>query len=44
MLKINEGKEKEKEINTAIEIISSPQNIWRILIDFKNYPKWNPFL
>lgn len=33
-----------KQINTTIEIESTADNVWRILTDFQNYPKWNPFI
>lgn len=33
-----------KEIKTEIIIRSAPERIWKILIDFKNYPNWNPFI
>lgn len=39
-MKNNEG----KEINTAIEIASSPENVWRIVTDLQNYSRWNPFV
>lgn len=32
------------EIKTAILIHAKPQQVWKILIDFDNYPKWNPFI
>lgn len=34
----------KKEIKTEILIHSSAEKIWDILIDFKNYPNWNPFI
>ena len=33
-----------KELKTSIEITASPQEIWRVLLDFESYPKWNPFI
>lgn len=33
-----------KEIKTEIIIEATPQKIWTILTDFKNYPNWNPFI
>lgn len=33
-----------KELKTEILIKNSPQNVWTILADFKNYPNWNPFI
>ncbi len=32
------------EIKTEVIIDASPQKIWSILIDFENYPNWNPFI
>ncbi len=37
-------KNNEKEINTAIEIESSPEHVWRIVTDLQNYSRWNPFV
>jgi hypothetical protein len=34
----------EKEILTEVLINAKPEKIWTILADFKNYPKWNPFI
>ena len=33
-----------KMLNTTIDINASKQKVWNILVDFKNYPKWNPFI
>ncbi|PBQ33077.1 polyketide cyclase [Sphingobacteriaceae bacterium] len=33
-----------KEIRTEIQIYASKEKIWSILMDFKNYSSWNPFL
>lgn len=33
-----------KKIETEITIHASPEKIWKILSDFKNYPIWNPFI
>jgi len=33
-----------KEIQTEIQIHASPDVIWKILMDFENYPNWNPFI
>jgi hypothetical protein len=33
-----------KEISTSIVINSSPSVIWEILMNFDNYPNWNPFI
>jgi hypothetical protein len=32
------------EVRTEIRINAAPQNVWRVLTDFKNYPNWNPFI
>lgn len=31
-------------LETKIEIKASPEKVWAILTDFKNYPTWNPFI
>ncbi len=33
-----------KEIRTEIVIEASPEQIWRVVTDFKTYPQWNPFI
>jgi hypothetical protein len=33
-----------REINSEIEIFSTPEQVWRILTDFGRYPQWNPFI
>jgi hypothetical protein len=33
-----------KEIKTEILIKAKPEKVWAILIDFQNYPSWNPFI
>ncbi len=33
-----------KEIYTEINIDASAKTVWDILIDFDNYPNWNPFM
>ena len=35
---------ESKEIRTEIIINATPDKVWAILTDFKNYPKWNPFI
>lgn len=35
---------KQKEICAEIIINASIQDVWRVLTDIKNYPKWNPFI
>jgi len=31
-------------IKTSIPINATPEKVWSILTDFKNYPQWNPFI
>ncbi len=33
-----------KEIRTEVLIKASPKEVWEVLINFKDYPKWNPFI
>jgi hypothetical protein len=33
-----------KRINTDIVIHATPQQVWKVLIDFMKYPDWNPFI
>lgn len=33
-----------KEIKTEILINATPEKVWAILINFDDYPKWNPFI
>jgi hypothetical protein len=33
-----------KEIKTEILISATPEKVWSILINFENYPNWNPFI
>tara|TARA_R110002095_G_scaffold151154_2_gene130747 strand:+ start:399 stop:827 length:429 start_codon:yes stop_codon:yes gene_type:complete len=33
-----------KEIKTSILIKASPEKIWTVLMDFEQYPTWNPFI
>lgn len=33
-----------KEIKTEIIINAKPEKVWKVLTDFKAYPKWNPFI
>lgn len=33
-----------KEITTQITIKATPEKVWAVLTDFKNYPDWNPFI
>ena len=32
------------EIRTEIEIDATPEQVWSILINFIDYPEWNPFV
>ena len=32
------------DIDTSLEINASPENIWKVLTDFKAYNDWNPML
>lgn len=32
------------EIKTCIEIESTPEEVWAILVDFPAHSKWNPFI
>lgn len=32
------------ELQTEINIEASPEKVWTVLTDFKNYPSWNPFI
>jgi hypothetical protein len=32
------------QIETRIEIHASKQKVWEILMNFENYPTWNPFI
>lgn len=33
-----------KRLETEIEINAAPAQVWQILMDFANYPQWNPFI
>lgn len=33
-----------KELTTEIQINSSPEILWKVITDFKNYSQWNPIL
>ena len=32
------------ELRTGIEINAPAESVWAALLDFSNYPKWNPFV
>ena len=31
-------------LETEIIINASPKSVWKVLMDFENYPNWNPFI
>jgi hypothetical protein len=33
-----------REITTSIDIENSPEEVWKVLMDFESYPEWNPFV
>lgn len=33
-----------KEIGSEVEIEASAEKVWELLIDFENFPEWNPFI
>lgn len=33
-----------KSIQTEIIINATPERVWSVLTDFKNFPAWNPFI
>ncbi|MBP1617950.1 MAG: hypothetical protein H6Q14_1777 [Bacteroidetes bacterium] len=33
-----------KSIKSKICIQASPADVWNVLVDFKRYPQWNPFI
>ncbi len=33
-----------RHIETKIVIATSPETIWKVLMDFDQFPKWNPFM
>jgi hypothetical protein len=33
-----------KEIRTELDIKASPEKVWKVLTDFNNFTKWNPFI
>ena len=42
----NSYKTKDKMTNLETEIIinASPKSVWKVLMDFEEYPNWNPFI
>lgn len=32
------------EIRTEIEIAAPPEKVWSLLLNFSEYPQWNPFI
>jgi len=33
-----------RQIKTEISIAANPKTVWEVLMDFENYPNWNPFI
>lgn len=33
-----------RRLTTTIEVESTPEEVWEILMDFEAYPEWNPFI
>ena len=33
-----------RALETEIAIRGTPEQVWTVLIDFKSYPQWNPFI
>lgn len=33
-----------RELHTEIDIDARPEQVWEILMDFADYPEWNPFI
>ncbi|MBT32511.1 MAG: polyketide cyclase [Thalassobius sp.] len=33
-----------QKLKTEISIQASAQDVWKVLMDFENYPNWNPFI
>ncbi|MGC0151161.1 SRPBCC family protein [Chromobacterium vaccinii] len=33
-----------RSIATEIDIAVSPERVWQVLIDWRRYPEWNPFI
>jgi hypothetical protein len=33
-----------QEIKTTIDVAASPERVWRVLSNFADYPRWNPFI
>lgn len=38
------GANKPKEVRTEVTITSTPEKVWAILMNFNDYPNWNPFI
>lgn len=34
----------DKEITTSVTIYAGKEQVWEVLTDYKEYPKWNPFM
>ncbi|BDD80727.1 hypothetical protein TPB0596_04900 [Tsukamurella pulmonis] len=35
---------RERVVERSIEIAASPAEVWRVLVDLEDYPRWNPFV
>lgn len=35
---------RSAELCSRIEVDAPPETLWKILMDFKEYPRWNPFI
>ncbi len=44
LLTLTKSLDMKKEISTSIDINASKEKVWDVLLDFKNYPVWNPFI
>jgi hypothetical protein len=33
-----------KRLSSEIEIAASPEQVWAVLVDLRDYPRWNPFI
>lgn len=35
---------RERTVERSIEIGATPAEVWSVLVDFQDYPQWNPFV